>query len=53
MVYVTLIIMFNPLSILFNHMANHKLQNLAKTILGQHFIDNVVCFHPLGKLQHL
>jgi hypothetical protein len=28
-------------------MANYKFQNLAKTALWWHFMDMVVCFHPL------
>jgi hypothetical protein len=27
-------------------MTNYKSQNLAKTALWQHFMDNVVCLHP-------
>jgi hypothetical protein len=29
-------------------MTNYKSQNLAKTTLWQHFMDNVVCFHPFS-----
>jgi hypothetical protein len=43
------IVMLSTLSnelFLFNHMVNYKYQNLAKTTLWQHFMDNLVCFHP-------
>jgi hypothetical protein len=32
---------------IFNHMTNHKFQNLEKIALWQHFMNNVVCFHPI------
>jgi hypothetical protein len=48
-IYIYNIVMLSPFSfysIIFNHMANHKFQNLVKIALKQHFMDNVVCFHP-------
>jgi hypothetical protein len=37
--------------IVFTHMANYKFQNLIRIALWQHFMDNVVCFHPIDILK--
>jgi len=51
-IYNIVVFFFSFYSIIFIHMANYKFQNLVKTTLWQHFMDNVVCFHPTSMVKY-